>query len=367
MLEASKALRGRQRQRRRAEDPRRHGRAGRGAAWQAQARSGGRATRRRASRRRRAPPPAAGGAAATMQHGPQRSGGRRREAPSACRRRANRQRRGRAGTRRPSPHPSRWWPMRGDDRPGMKKAEPMPAGRGGKFGDRKRRAGRRPGARGEFEPRRPRTAAAASATTAASRTAARAWATRPSAPSARRSSTRSRRLRKLAAQAHGEALTQLMTAWEQRVGRAGAEPAGAGQGRGAARCARSWVQALAPRRAGDAGEAAAAPGDRRRSADAGRAHRRPPHAATAVAHPPQRPGARADLGRRTRPACWPRPTTRGAARRLQNVLKALLRGEAQRAELRCAPAGLSAGWPEEPVEQRHQRRELRRKRGRLTK
>ena len=27
--------------------------------------------------------------------------------------------------------------MRGDDRPGMRKAEPLPAGRGGKFGDRK--------------------------------------------------------------------------------------------------------------------------------------------------------------------------------------------------------------------------------------
>src|SRR5690606_11725248 len=49
--------------------------------------------------------------------------------------------------------------MRGDDRPGMRKAEAAPAGRGGKFGDRKdARPGSKPDGRGnrpadnKFEP-----------------------------------------------------------------------------------------------------------------------------------------------------------------------------------------------------------------------
>ncbi len=105
--------------------------------------------------------------------------------------------------------------VRGDDRPGMKKAEP--AGRDGRRGDRPdgRRDGGRPDARGaggrdargpgawregreEREPRGPRLGDAAFR------------AQRQAIESAQAS------LRKLAAQAHGEVLTQLMTAWEQR-------------------------------------------------------------------------------------------------------------------------------------------------------
>jgi len=92
--------------------------------------------------------------------------------------------------------------MRGDDRPGMKKSEPMPAGRGGRFGDRKGRAGR--------ALRRPAAAIAAVRVTATrasatARTADRAWATPRSgaqrdalehAQSALRSSRRKRMARR---------------------------------------------------------------------------------------------------------------------------------------------------------------------------
>ena len=109
--------------------------------------------------------------------------------------------------------------MRGDDRPGMKKAEPMAPGRGGKFGDRKgapgggggrfgepRRDDRGPRGEGRFgdrpayEDRGPRLG------DVAFRAQREALEHAQSA------------LKKLAAQAHGEALTQLMTAWEQRSG-----------------------------------------------------------------------------------------------------------------------------------------------------
>ena len=109
--------------------------------------------------------------------------------------------------------------VRGDDRPGMKKAEP--AGRDGRRsdrpGDRRDGAPGRPDARGgrdargagapmrdqrdwreEREPRGPRLGDAAFR------------AQRQAIEAAQAS------LRKLAAQAHGEVLTQLMTAWEQR-------------------------------------------------------------------------------------------------------------------------------------------------------
>ncbi|MBK9571342.1 MAG: DUF349 domain-containing protein [Rhodoferax sp.] len=117
--------------------------------------------------------------------------------------------------------------VRGDDRPGMKKAEPAPA-RGGKFGDRKDATrgahdGRGPGRPDERNPRD------------AARTGARgergAWRAdaRPTDEAPRLGDTafRAQRealehaqfaLKKLAAQAHGEALTQLLTAWESRDG-----------------------------------------------------------------------------------------------------------------------------------------------------
>ena len=101
--------------------------------------------------------------------------------------------------------------VRGDDRPGMKKEAPaLPAGRAGKWNDRKDapRGGRdgKPdfNARGDERPR------------------AGAWQDTPrlgdAAFRAQREALEHAQfaLKKLAAQAHGEALTQLLTAWEKR-------------------------------------------------------------------------------------------------------------------------------------------------------
>lgn len=110
--------------------------------------------------------------------------------------------------------------VRGDDRPGMKKTEPQPPGRGPKFGDRKDgprfgagdgpRGGRdeRPGARPNE--RRPFDAAAGPRFEAPRLGDAAFRAQRDALDRAQLA------LRKLAAQAHGEALTQLLSAWEQR-------------------------------------------------------------------------------------------------------------------------------------------------------
>jgi hypothetical protein len=90
--------------------------------------------------------------------------------------------------------------VRGDDRPGQKRTEAAPAGRGrdgkpgGKFGDRPSRDGGREG----FAPRGPRLGDAAFR------------AQRHALESAQDA------LRRLASQAHGEVLTQLMHAWEKR-------------------------------------------------------------------------------------------------------------------------------------------------------
>ena len=110
--------------------------------------------------------------------------------------------------------------VRGDDRPGMRKEAPaLPAGRGGKFGDRK--DGPRPsrdagtmGGRGDREGGRDGFSGRDRPTTP--------WQDAPrlgdSAFRAQRDALDNAQfaLRKLAAQAHGEALTQLLTAWEKR-------------------------------------------------------------------------------------------------------------------------------------------------------
>jgi ATP-dependent RNA helicase SUPV3L1/SUV3 len=107
--------------------------------------------------------------------------------------------------------------VRGDDRPGMKKSEPAPAGRGGKFGDRKpgdrdnRGDSRGPrsdsrsndrfsdrGDRPSFEDRGPRLGDAAFR------------AQREALDAAQYA------LKKLAAAAHGEVLVQLLDAWQTR-------------------------------------------------------------------------------------------------------------------------------------------------------
>jgi hypothetical protein len=212
--------------------------------------------------------------------------------------------------------------MRGDDRPGMKKAEPMPAGRGGKFGDRKgspggggrfgeRRDDRPPRAEGRFgdrpsfEDRGPRLG------DVAFRAQREALEHAQSA------------LKKLAAQAHGEALTQLMTAWEQRSGEA--VPPLQELGKAVSSPVRTgWVQAVSAAPSGDAAEALLRL-----------------EIAAEVPTPAEHLSARRLLQlqlltRRNDPSpeqTWGQDTARvlrtaydaAVARRLQNVLKALLR------------------------------------------
>ncbi|MDB5895201.1 MAG: hypothetical protein JWQ88_2732, partial [Rhodoferax sp.] len=113
--------------------------------------------------------------------------------------------------------------MRGDDRPGMKKTEPAVAGRGGKFGDRKDgpRGAPRPGDN-KFEPIR------SERPSRDGRDGGR-FGDRPAfedrGPRLGDVAFRAQRealehaqlaLKKLAAQAHGEVLTELLTAWEKR-------------------------------------------------------------------------------------------------------------------------------------------------------
>ena len=154
----------------------------------------------------------------------------------------------------PKPTPKPVIAMRGDDRPGMKKTEPAVPARGGRFGDRKGPGGPgRPGERrddrtgrdarpgGRFgdrpvEDRGPRLGDVAFR------------AQRDALEHAQMA------LKKLAAQAHGEALTQLLTAWEQRS--ADQLPSAQELGKAVSPAVRtSWVQALGAAPAGDAAEA----------------------------------------------------------------------------------------------------------------
>ena len=111
-----------------------------------------------------------------------------------------------------APKPKPVVAVRGDDRPGMKKEAPaLPAGRGGKWNDRKDapRGGRdgKPDGRARSDERAPRAAA---------------WQEAPrlgdAAFRAQRDALEHAQfaLKKLAAQAHGEAITQMLTAWEKR-------------------------------------------------------------------------------------------------------------------------------------------------------
>ena len=131
--------------------------------------------------------------------------------------------------------------VRGDDRPGMKKEAPAaPAGRAGKWNDRKEapRGGRdaRPGTGPRSDDRAPR---------------ANPWVEAPrlgdTAFRAQRDALENAQiaLKKLAAQAHGEALTQLLTAWEKRDSALvpGVQELGS---RTSAAVRAAWTQALAP-------------------------------------------------------------------------------------------------------------------------
>ncbi|MDR2990637.1 MAG: DUF349 domain-containing protein [Burkholderiaceae bacterium] len=137
--------------------------------------------------------------------------------------------------------------MRGDDRPGMKKTVAQPEGRG-KFGDRRgrdERGGGRPGDRGgRFDDRGPRQGGRDD------RRDDRRDGPRP--PRLGDAAFRAQRqalehaqasLRQLAAQAHGEALTGLITAWQQRA--AEGLPAAPEFGRAVTPAIRNrWQQAL---------------------------------------------------------------------------------------------------------------------------
>ncbi len=119
--------------------------------------------------------------------------------------------------------------MRGDDRPGMRKAEPAAAGRGGKFGDRKdARPGGKPGGPrsstdNKFEPYRPEREGRGGRDDRGPRSDRPAFEER--GPRLGDAAFRAQReafeaanlaLKKLAMQAHGEVLTHLLTAWEKR-------------------------------------------------------------------------------------------------------------------------------------------------------
>ncbi len=145
--------------------------------------------------------------------------------------------------------------VRGDDRPGMKKAEPAPT-RGGKFGDRKDSGrGPRDGGGSSRPDDRGQRDAGGRAGARGDRGAAWRSDERPQADAPRLGDTafRAQRealehaqfaLKRLAAQAHGEALTQLLTAWEQRD--ATRVPAAQDIGARIGPATRgSWVKALA--------------------------------------------------------------------------------------------------------------------------
>ena len=157
----------------------------------------------------------------------------------------------------PKPAPKKVIAVRGDDRPGMKKAEPAPAGKFGdrKFGDRKPGGDRdarsdsrspRPDGRGDrfadrgerpaFEDRGPRLGDAAFR------------AQREALESAQFA------LKKLAAAAHGEVLVQLLDAWKERA--ADKVPSTQDLGKQLPPTARSaWTSALAAAPAGKQADA----------------------------------------------------------------------------------------------------------------
>lgn len=139
--------------------------------------------------------------------------------------------------------------MRGDDRPGMKKDAPSQPLRSGKYADRKVPA--RSGSRGDAHTSRP---------VRGDRVAVGGRADLPrlgdAAFRAQRDALEQAQfaLRKLAAQAHGEALTQLLGAWEKRDG--AQIPAAKELGARVAPAVRAgWVKAVAQAPTGDASTA----------------------------------------------------------------------------------------------------------------
>jgi ATP-dependent RNA helicase SUPV3L1/SUV3 len=171
----------------------------------------------------------------------------------------------------PAPAPAKSAPkpvvaMRGDDRPGMRKAEPAPAGRSGKFGERKdARPGSKPDARprtgmeNKFEPRRDeRPERGGRGDRFSERPAVEERGPRlgDAAFRAQREAFESANLalKKLHEQAHGEVLTHLLTAWEKRD--PAQLPSAQELGKPVPAAVRMrWVQSLSAPAKGDAAEA----------------------------------------------------------------------------------------------------------------
>ncbi|MDM0012068.1 DUF349 domain-containing protein [Variovorax sp. J22P168] len=239
----------------------------------------------------------------------------------------------------PKPAPKPVIAVRGDDRPGNKKAEAVPAGRGGgKFGDRRDSRGGPggpggPGGRGGERP--PRPGGDRGAPAGGGRFGDRPPRFEDRGPRLGDAAFRAQRealeradfaLRKLASQAHGEALTQVLGAWEKRD--AAQLPSAQELGRAVTPAVRSgWSQAL--------GAAPSAP-----SADTAEALLRLEMAAE-VPTPAEQLDARRALqlklltrrGDPTPEQTWGQDAGKvlaashdaASARRLQNALKALLR------------------------------------------
>jgi len=142
--------------------------------------------------------------------------------------------------------------MRGDDRPGMKKELPAAPGRGGRPGERRdgtggfagRRDGAAPGQRDSFREGRDSRGHDASHHDRGPRLGDAAFRAQRDALEHAQAS-----LKKLAAQAHGQSLTQLLDAWQTRDG--GRLPSAADLGsRVNASTRQSWVQSLGTAPAG---------------------------------------------------------------------------------------------------------------------
>ena len=167
----------------------------------------------------------------------------------------------------PKPAPKKVIAVRGDDRPGMKKAEPAAPARGGKFGDRK------PGDRGDS--RGPRPEGRSDAPRSGDRFGDKGdrggrFNDRPAfedrGPRLGDAAFRAQRdalehaqmaLKKLAAQAHGEVLVQLLDAWQTRD--AAKMPSAQDLGKQLPASARSsWSAAIAAAPSGKPADAATA-------------------------------------------------------------------------------------------------------------
>ena len=153
--------------------------------------------------------------------------------------------------------------MRGDDRPGMRKSEPAPAGRGGKPGDRKdarsgpggKPGGPRQSTDNKFEPYRAEREDRAPRFSERPAFEARGPRLGDAAFRAQREAfdVANLALKKLAMQAHGEVLTNVLTAWEKRD--AEHMPSAQELGKQVSTAVRNrWVQAVATPSGKDAAE-----------------------------------------------------------------------------------------------------------------